>query len=106
MSTGPSAVMATSQPMITASGASFTACSSSFSSFALLTPTEEPALAGFTKTGKPSVSTTFWAICSGRNRSERFTKRYGAMLIPAFSRITWVKALSMQMAEAQVPQPT
>ena len=73
---------------------------------ALLIPTEDPAFAGFTNIGKPSFSTIWGIIWSNFEISQRWIAAHFAVLIPALSKTVWVKALSMQMAEDTVSQPT
>ena len=73
--------------------------------FALATPTDEPMLAGFTNTGRPSCCTACATRdASARSSSRNATNRGWAMPSAANTRL--VVALSIDTALPSTPEPT
>ena len=73
--------------------------------FALATPTDEPILAGFTNTGKPSCCTA----CATRDASARSSSRNATNLgcaMPSAASTRLVVALSIDTALPSTPAPT
>ena len=72
--------------------------------FALVTPTDEPMLAGLTKTGSPSASITSSAVPAPTSCSVKDSQRLCAM--PCWASTCLAIALSMASAEPRTPLPT
>ena len=82
------------------------AASRSAIDFTLVTPTLDPARAGFTNTGSPSCFTASRTLSGRFAQSKPVTVRHGATSIPADSITVLAKCLSMPTLEASTPDPT
>ena len=82
------------------------AASSSLIDFTFVTPTLDPARAGFTNTGNPSCVTASRTVSGWFAQSKPVTVRHGATSIPAASMTVLAKCLSMPTLEASTPDPT
>ena len=85
-----------------------TAFASSASSRTFVIPTDEPAHAGFTKTGtpSPSIRVTIDARDAGDVHSARESATYLTCGSPAAANAAFMKILSIPTAEAATPHPT
>jgi hypothetical protein len=69
-------------------------------------PTEDPRVAGLTKTGRPRPSTRSRTDSAVRSHTGSGTTSYGPTGRPAAENSTFCTALSMPTAEARTPAPT
>ena len=82
------------------------AASSSAQSCTFVTPTDEPARAGLTNTGRPSPRARRSQSSRSRAHDARVTDTHGATATPAPCSTVFVKCLSMPSADASTPLPT
>ena len=69
-------------------------------------PSDEPARAGFTNTGRPSAPTRASASSRSRAQSRSVMTAYGACARPALANSAFMTPLSIAAAEASTPLPT
>ena len=94
---------ASTSTLLSNASAARSAGSSSAADLTLLTPTDEPALAGFTNTGKPSSAACASVPTQSRANACAVTSRHGTTGIPACSKGAWPRPCPCQWPSPASP---